>query len=316
MDAQKQAIRELAYQLYSEKRESRALEDWLAAEHLHRQYSTSAVPDVPTAPARLFKYVGTAPHHFAILENLEIRFTQPSSLNDPRDCRPNVIQPEDIPSTVDQIFARNIARYPKPLTPDQITRAKETYLRSYVDNLAQRIEESATILRRNLERIGVLSLAAVADDVVMWAHYAENHRGFVIEFNTGHAPLTQRSGEVGWQGRPVPVAYRESRVQVRCDSANLEVPDEVVLFKTSAWQYEREWRVVRDRTQASRTLLLGGTEISLFSISPEAISAVYVGSDASVATETQVRDALARHALGHVRIVRAAISVQGDVIIP
>jgi hypothetical protein len=156
----------------------------------------------------------------------------------------------------------------------------------------------------------------VADNVVMWAHYAENHCGFVIEFDTQHSPLIQRPDESGWQGRPVPVTYRESRVQVPCDSANLQLPDEVVLVKTSAWQYEREWRVVRDRANASRTLSPHGTEISLFNITPEAISAIYVGNGASDVTENRLRSILqSNHALRHVRLVRAAVSVQGDVVI-
>jgi hypothetical protein len=43
---------------------------------------------MPAPPQYLYKYVGTGDHHFAVVENLEIRFTQPSALNDPLDCQP------------------------------------------------------------------------------------------------------------------------------------------------------------------------------------------------------------------------------------
>lgn len=307
MSPNENATRTRAFQLFCERRDSRALDDWFDAE---RELGHRATP------RRLFKYVGTAAHHFAILENLEIRFSQPSALNDPRDCRPNVTAPENIPAAVEHMLQRNLARYARPLTPAQIDLARQTLMRSYTDDIDQRISESAEILRGNMDAVGVLSLTDVADNVVMWAHYAENHCGFVIEFDTQHSPLIPQSDESGWQGRPVPVTYRESRVQVPCNSASLELPDEVVLVKTSAWQYEREWRVVRDRSHASRILTPNGTEISLFDITPEAITAVYVGNSASDATEDRLRSILQnRPALRHVRLVRAKVSVQGDVVI-
>lgn len=306
MNQDKNATRVRAFQIFCERRDSRALDDWFDAE---RELGHT----VP--PRRLFKYVGTAEHHFAILENLEIRFSQPSALNDPRDCRPNVTAPENIADAVEQMLQRNLERCSRPLTSAQINRARQELIRSYTYNIDQRISESAEILRSTMDILGILSLTDVADNVVMWAHYAENHRGFVIEFDTQYSPLIQQSGESGWEGRPVPVIYRESRVQVPCDSASLELPDDVVLVKTSAWQYEREWRVVRNRELANRTVSYGGIDVSLFSIDPQAISAVYVGSEASTQTENRLRYIFATNPdLQHVQVARATISVQGDVL--
>lgn len=269
----------------------------------------------PISPKYLFKYVGTADHHFAIIENLEIRFSQPSALNDPLDCQPEVVGPEDPKATVEQIIQRNVARHPGRWTDQQIDGARARFLRSYTTDVDQRIQESAAALRRNLDMLGVLSLADTADSLVMWAHYAEGHRGFVIEFDTQFAPLIQRPAERGWQGLPAPVTYQPRRPEVYCDSLNLQLPDELVLIKTSAWSYEREWRVVRDRANADRTISPSGTEVSLFSIDPQAISAVYLGKDATSTTEQRIRKALASNSnLQHVRVARGSISAQGAVV--
>ena len=287
----------------------RELDDWLQAER-----EELARPTPPTPPTHLYKYVGTDRHHFEIVENLEIRFSQPSSLNDPLDCQPQVIAPRDPQATVDQIIQRNIAQHPGRWSNPTIARARAQLLGSYTTGIAQRLQESADVLRRNLDLVGVLSLSDALDSVVMWAHYADQHRGFVIEFDTRFAPLIQRSGENGWQGLPVPVAYQPNRPEVHCDSTDLQVPDELVLVKTSAWSYEREWRVVRDRSVADRTVA-GSTVVSLFSVDPRAISAIYVGKDASANTVQRLRDILAGNAaLGHVRLARASISVNGSLV--
>jgi hypothetical protein len=269
----------------------------------------------PTAPRQLYKYLGTSDYHFAVIEKLEIRFSQPSVLNDPLDCQPRVIPPKDPEVTVDAIIARNVAEDPARWSADQIARARVRLIRSYTTDVDQHIQESVDVLRRNLETVGVLSLSESSDNLVMWAHYADLHRGFALEFDTRFSPLIQRPGERGWQGLPVSVVYQPSRPEVHCDSLGLQLPDELVVIKNSAWSYEREWRVVRDRAVADRTISTGGAEVSLFSVDHQAVSAVLVGKDAAPATEQRLRNALAGNAaLGHVRLARASLSMHGGLV--
>lgn len=269
-------------------------------------------PDTLVAPAHLYKYVGTANYHFAILENLEIRFSQPSVLNDPEDCQPQVVAPKDIRAAVDRMMQRNVAKQPRRLSKAALARARSDLLRSYTADIDRHIRESADVLRRNLDVVGVLSLADTPDNLDMWTRYASDHQGFVIEFDTRFGPLIQRPGESGWQGLPVPVAYQPNRPEVYCNSDELQLPYELVIIKTTPWSYEREWRVVRDRAIADRVVSPGPTEVSLFSIDPRAISAIYVGRDASVGTVQRIRDALASNtALTHVSLVHGSISDNG-----
>lgn len=269
----------------------------------------------PTAPVHLYKYVGIADHHFAILENLEIRFSQPSVLNDPQDCQPQVVAPRDLRAAVDRMIQRNVAKQPRPLSNAALARARSVLLRSYTTDIDRHIRQSADILRSHLDLVGVLSLADTPDLLDMWTRYANDHQGFVIEFDTRFGPLIQRPGESGWQGLPVPVAYQPNRPEVYCNSDELELPYELVLIKTTPWSYEREWRVVRARAIADRVVLPGPTEVSLFSIDPRAISAIYVGKDASMGTVQRLRDALARNpALTHVRLIHGSISDKGHLV--
>ena len=40
--------------------------------------------------------------------------------------------------------------------------------------------------QRRCDQLGVLSLSARSDSSVMWSHYADSHRGFLIGFSTEH----------------------------------------------------------------------------------------------------------------------------------
>jgi hypothetical protein len=224
-----------------------------------------------------------------------------------------VIGPRDVNAVVEDQVQRNVARYPGRWTDAQIALARANLVASYQTDLERRIDESANILRQNLDVIGVLSLSEANNDLTMWAHYADNHHGFVIEFDTSHAPLVQQHDETGWQGRPAPVQYRQERPRVHCDSLELQLPDELVLVKTINWQYEREWRVVRDRGGVARTL--AAATVSLFRVDARAISGIHLGKDASAATEQRLRAAVGNNgALAHTRITRGRMSTRGEVV--
>src|SRR6185503_18265527 len=82
-------------------------------------------------------------------------------------------------------------------------------------------------------------VAERADDLLMWAHYGDCHRGVCIGF--------ARDSE-GTFGRTVlPVEYREDYPRLTAanfdPSMNPNSFDQLWLTKAAAWRYEREWRI-------------------------------------------------------------------------
>lgn len=98
-------------------------------------------------------------------------------------------------------------------------------------------------------------------------------------------------------------------------TASLQLPQDLLVIKHQDWAYEREWRVIRDRASADRTIHLGGIEVSLFAIDPQAISAIYIGKGASATTEGRIRAAVAgNNALAHVKVERARLHTNGSLV--
>src|SRR6185503_18556761 len=150
---------------------------------------------------KLYKYV--APHLTRILANQRVRFTPPSLFNDPFEMKPyysalageadiaKVLNQESMESILDEELKKAYAQVPphiREAVPVEFlkTLANEAAPMA-LQNMPEILEALTSIFREPIteglnKHIGVLSLSEKPDHPLMWAHYAENHKGFVIEF--------------------------------------------------------------------------------------------------------------------------------------
>lgn len=262
-------------------------------------------------PDLLFKYVGCERHHLRIVSDLRIRFTQPDDLNDPFDCIPGVEPPGDVAAFVERAIANSAPTDPiLSLAPQQLADAKRKFVATYERDLDALTQRCFEIVRRNINKVGVLSLSARNDNLVMWAHYAASHRGFVIGFKPGYAPLTKRTIEQYLsEGELQPVTYVQARVTLPAD--RIDLPIDFLYKKGKLWEYEEEWRVVRclDKCDVAVPSPSGDPRVFLCDIDPAAIARVDIGEQASDATITALKDATARGSrLEHVRLYQAHLN--------
>jgi hypothetical protein len=95
---------------------------------------------------------------------------------------------------------------------------------------------------------GVLSLAARWDNPLMWSHYAEEHRGICIEFDTRDHRCE----------RLEPIAYGYTRYLLVSDlrdwliggsrAAEDKIARQFLFAKASQWRHEREWRAISSQS--------------------------------------------------------------------
>ena len=94
-------------------------------------------------------------------------------------------------------------------------------------------------LHVNMKDIVVLSLAENCDSLLMWAHYAAQHSGFLIGFASERQILARPYPTFSHFGA---VSYCHHRPS---GDRFTDVPDHELYFrKSSEWAYEREWRLV------------------------------------------------------------------------
>jgi hypothetical protein len=120
-------------------------------------------------------------------------------------------------------------------------------------------------------QIGILSLSANPDSVLMWSHYTEEHRGFAIGFDS--SKLTFR-GQRNESFALRPVIYVDAANVASTKTAEEFDP---LLTKTLAWSYEGEWRIVRHLSDADMVIHSTPYDICLFKFPKEAISRIIIG---------------------------------------
>jgi hypothetical protein len=182
-----------------------------------------------------------------------IRLTQPAALNDPFEasfCRKSL---DELTGYFDDSTA---------LDPE----FGEIPFSQYIEN--------------RMHHIGIVSLSETKENLLMWAHYANEHKGIVVgiaDFDTNESifhglfradALINSSWGEEWSpfnGRPQPVSYRKG-LRYRNDKFDYDYSNiaaegadrllyEVFMQKSDEWIYEQEHRVVLRVEQADRVIV-------------------------------------------------------------
>jgi hypothetical protein len=101
------------------------------------------------------------------------------------------------------------------------------------------------IIHKSLRNaLGALCLTKNGKHPLMWAHYADEHRGVIVEFETDY-PCFNRGSYAEGVGRFVDVSYTKSRPTLNAASnENEEALRVLALSKAIDWEYEDEMRML------------------------------------------------------------------------
>jgi hypothetical protein len=169
-------------------------------------------------------------------------------------------------------------------------------------------EQSDYIQHASANVHGCLSLSATPKNILMWSHYAHNHKGYVIGFDAQHE----------YFGRTVrPVVYSD----IRPSHNPLEEhhSGEIFYTKSKDWSYEQEHRkhqaFVEPITLANgRTILPfkkaddpmpSDSAIMLYPLPKESIKCLILGWKSSPESEQKLRLAIEQHQMDWTVVYKA-----------
>ncbi len=171
----------------------------------------------------------------------------------------------------------------------------------YMSQVAYPVLQSVLIAEFD-KKIGILSLSEVPDSLVMWSHYADQHRGIVIEFDGSHSTFNCRptpKSIVGYLGKVVYTEHRPTALDQHNETS-------VLLTKASDWYYEKEWQIFKSLENTKVTVCKQPFNIHLLEMPANCIKRVIFGARISL---QDVRDAVKKirscSNLAHVRLTRA-----------
>ena len=116
------------------------------------------------------------------------------------------------------------------------------------------------------QRIGIFCVAETFKSFPMWAHYADNARGFVIEYkNLGE--IFCGDGKTGVFDELKRVDYyKDERLAVQFHPSKL---DEMFFSKHEDWDYEGEYRVVKPLCECKKKIAGDGSVRHFYKVDPE-----------------------------------------------
>lgn len=162
--------------------------------------------------------------------------------------------------------------------------------------------------------IGVLSLSEIWDNLLMWAHYADSHRGFVLAFDSNHSFFDQRKTADDLIRYLRQVKYTQERPKLTLtDLLNPELShdervdlflDSFIFSKGAVWSYEKEWRMLMALEDADYQLENG--DIYLFRYPPEMLKSIVMGHRAGSDLIRRMKSILNDDDLRHVKLLQAS----------
>lgn len=140
----------------------------------------------------------------------------------------------------------------------------------YDNNFQLQIQNMLNGLINSFTDPGILSLTDNLENLLMWSHYASDHTGFVIGFNSRHDFFKNVDS----------VEYSSSRMnydEIR-DSSRLKrsLLYRNVFRKSIDWSYEREWRIFKTWIHKSESI--DPEIVGLVNCPLEMIKAIYLGA--------------------------------------
>jgi hypothetical protein len=182
-------------------------------------------------PAFLYRYRRIDEYLRPILVESEIYFAPVKSFNDPFDCKIRLLPGTDA-SRMKEYVENMINQY----RPDMTRPDREKLLEGidaggpeFIQKLLDGVQDDFT------NEVGVLSLSAKRDDLLMWSHYSDGHRGVCLEFS-----MDEKTSFVYEAG---PVFYSNEYPTLSFFSDPREKLAKALMTKADRFKYEEEWRI-------------------------------------------------------------------------
>jgi Protein of unknown function (DUF2971) len=233
---------------------------------------------------RLYHYQRFDATHLAnTIVNGVVRFTRPGDFNDPWDCQPvfSVPKERNEREALARYMARASEKHGTTLCPNEIERRVMMLIENPL-KLRAAMDESAPDMYRQLDqRYRIYCLTTKPDCPLMWAHYADHHRGICLEIDSRLPDLCAA----------IQVQYRETYPTFRLDDDKDLTP---FCTKSLDWQYEDEYRLIAEEDVGAFHQATMKTQDQFYKLPQGSLTSIIIGARASEEMRKTISEILER----------------------
>lgn len=266
---------------------------------------------------KLYKYL--PPSRIDVIQNCVIRYTQYGDFNDPFELNSNInkiAEENEIRKIVDRNFVQLIEEeYLKnPIISAFIS--KESFIRlaqgrnEEVKNAVMGMEKQiVSVLPGMLQKtanslLGALSLSEISNNSLMWTHYSNEHKGYVIGFDSSHQFFNQKKTNEDELRHFRKIEYREKPPEINLMNAS---GAEIFFVKSLEWEYEAEWRMLMPLSDSSMMIERQPYPIHLFGFPSESVKEVILGARISEQDRKVIQTIMNDKKFAHVKLYQAEL---------
>jgi hypothetical protein len=180
-----------------------------------------------------------------------IYFSAPSSFNDPFDCALQIARADISDEQIDRAIRWLQSNTPLPRSLGAELAAQGQPGPMWRERIRVGLLNGFEKQRQHHSaKAGVACFSARNDNLLMWGHYADGHRGFCLEFDATVEPFSKAR----------PVVYHKTIPKIDvidilddADGGKTDVFGPLYLAKAECWQYEEEFRLVHESADTPYT---------------------------------------------------------------
>jgi len=265
----------------------------------------------------LYKYL--PPSRFDVIRDCTIRFTQYGDFNDPFELNPNInkiAEEDEIKKLVDRDFVKLIEEeYSKnPIMSAFIS--KESFIQ-LAEGKRESVKKSVLGMERQIvgmlpmmlqkaanSLLGALSLSEVFNLELMWSHYANEHRGYVIGFDSEHHFFDQRITGDDELRHLRKIEYRERPPVINLMNTS---GAELFFVKSKKWEYEFEWRMLMPLSDSLPMIEKQPFPVHLFDFPIESVSELILGARMSEQDKSIIQEIMNDRSCAHIKLYQAEL---------
>jgi hypothetical protein len=236
-----------------------------------------------------YRYFDSKRFYSTLFEEGKLFCSSPQNFNDPFDCVVRIDYSSPSESDIFKKFYR-MEKYLHPDWPEPQILASVNMLINNFDKtpLNNKEEIKSKILNHIYTYVGIYSLSAEPNNLLLWSHYSDSHKGFLIEFNALYLKnfLVNTYLRQDHKHLLFEVEYSDTYKLISAYSDNFdEELRKALLTKSTNWIYEKEWRILYYKG-ANQYIEIPAE------ILPDIICSVVVGSKISNDNESKIKSIL------------------------
>jgi hypothetical protein len=202
----------------------------------------------------LYKYRVFNTYVLECLTEATVYYSDPNAFNDhPLDCKPAIKVDTDLLS-LERLYYFLLLKtgFSEQQAQDEIfyLRYNSTAYRDYQEDVSGEKYLKEALLPPKINELivaeiqgkGVFSLSETWKSPLMWSHYADEHRGICIEYNTALIPHPNIAAVDYRSPRSIKASDLIAWKMKASSEAERRVYNTYFFAKSPEWRYEKEWR--------------------------------------------------------------------------